>query len=118
MPVRPLTVIEDDPVLGAIGPHARALHFNQDGIEPPPGRLVVTSEQVVERGQAWERGHAALLSYPVDRLAGLVVGARKVFHSVGERADADRELDSFPPEVLVSAVETIAGNADVRARSQ
>ena len=37
----PLTVIAEDPVLGAIPPRSRALHWNQDGFEPPRGAVEV-----------------------------------------------------------------------------
>jgi GMP synthase (glutamine-hydrolysing) len=37
----PLEVIADDPVLGHIPSGAHALHWNQDGCEPPPGAVEV-----------------------------------------------------------------------------
>ena len=38
----PITVLDrDDPVLGAIPPGAHALHWNEDGFEPPPGAVEV-----------------------------------------------------------------------------
>ena len=38
----PITVLDrEDPVLGAIPPGAHALHWNEDGFEPPPGAVEV-----------------------------------------------------------------------------
>jgi GMP synthase (glutamine-hydrolysing) len=52
----PLTVIEpDDPVLGAIPDGAHALHWNEDGFEPPPGAV-----EVYERPRG---GHAEGFRY-------------------------------------------------------
>lgn len=55
----PLTVIADDPVLGAIPPGAHALHFNQDGFEPPAGAVEVYARPDGGRGEGFRVGRAA-----------------------------------------------------------
>src|SRR4051794_6193679 len=38
-PIAPLGAAEDDPVVGALPRGAMALHWNEDGFEPPPGAV-------------------------------------------------------------------------------
>jgi GMP synthase (glutamine-hydrolysing) len=38
-PIEPLPAAAGDPVLGALPAGARALHWNEDGFEPPPGAV-------------------------------------------------------------------------------
>ena len=38
-PIEPLPAAADDPVVGALPPGAVALHWNEDGFEPPPGAV-------------------------------------------------------------------------------
>ena len=52
----PITVIADDPVLGAIPPGAHALHWNQDGIEPPPGAVEVYARPNGGRAEGYRVG--------------------------------------------------------------
>jgi GMP synthase (glutamine-hydrolysing) len=55
----PLTVIADDPVLSRIPPGAHALHFNQDGIEPPPGAVEVYARPRGGRAEGFRVGRLA-----------------------------------------------------------
>jgi GMP synthase (glutamine-hydrolysing) len=55
----PLTVIADDPVLGAIPANARALHWNQDGIEPPAGAVEVYARPNGGRAEGFRVGDSA-----------------------------------------------------------
>jgi GMP synthase (glutamine-hydrolysing) len=55
----PLTVIAEDPVLGAIPAGAHALHFNQDGIEPPPGAVEVYARPRGGRAEGFRVGRLA-----------------------------------------------------------
>jgi GMP synthase-like glutamine amidotransferase len=54
-----LEVIADDPVLGAIPRGAHALHFNQDGIEPPPGAVEVYARPRGGRAEGFRVGRLA-----------------------------------------------------------
>jgi GMP synthase (glutamine-hydrolysing) len=38
-PIEPLSAATDDPVLGSLPAGAMALHWNEDGFEPPPGAV-------------------------------------------------------------------------------
>lgn len=38
-PLEPLAAADGDPLLGALPPGARGLHWNEDGFEPPPGAV-------------------------------------------------------------------------------
>jgi GMP synthase (glutamine-hydrolysing) len=55
----PLTVIAEDPVLGAIPPGAHALHWNQDGFEPPPGAVEVYERPRGGRAEGFRVGQLA-----------------------------------------------------------
>jgi GMP synthase (glutamine-hydrolysing) len=55
----PLTVIAEDPVLGAIPPGAHALHWNQDGFEPPPGAVEVYERPRGGRAEGFRVGRLA-----------------------------------------------------------
>ena len=95
----PLTVIAEDPVLGAIPPRSRALHWNQDGFEPPRGAVEV-----------YERPHGG-------RAEGFRVGVGsprgRSLHESGRRSPGSQRLaDSglawgvqFHPEVDSQALE-------------
>ena len=55
----PLTVIAEDPVLGAIPLGAHALHWNQDGFEPPPGAVEVYARPGGGRAEGFRVGACA-----------------------------------------------------------
>ncbi len=55
----PLTVIAEDPVLGAIPAGAHALHWNQDGFEPPPGAVEVYDRPRGGRAEGFRVGRRA-----------------------------------------------------------
>ena len=55
----PLTVIAEDPVLGAIPPKSRALHWNQDGFEPPHGAVEVYERPDGGRAEGFRVGRRA-----------------------------------------------------------
>ena len=55
----PLTVIAEDPVLGAIPPNSRALHWNQDGFEPPRGAVEVYERPHGGRAEGFRVGRRA-----------------------------------------------------------
>ena len=55
----PITVIAEDPVLGLIPAGAHALHFNQDGIEPPPGAVEVYARPNGGRAEGFRVGRHA-----------------------------------------------------------
>ena len=55
----PLTVIAKDPVLGAIPVGAHALHWNQDGFEPPPGAVEVYARPRGGRAEGFRVGRRA-----------------------------------------------------------
>ncbi|WP_053226718.1 type 1 glutamine amidotransferase [Solirubrobacter soli] len=55
----PLTVIAPDPVLGAIPSNAYALHWNQDGIEPPPGAVEIYARPNGGRAEGFRIGRHA-----------------------------------------------------------
>ena len=55
----PITVIADDPILAAIPPGAHALHWNQDGIEPPPGAVEVYARPNGGRAEGFRIGRRA-----------------------------------------------------------
>ena len=52
-------MIAEDPVLGAIPPGARALHWNQDGFEPPPGAVEVYARPDGGRAEGFRVGRLA-----------------------------------------------------------
>ena len=56
----PITVLDrDDPVLGAIPPGAHALHWNEDGFEPPPGAVEVLERPRGGRAEGFRIGRLA-----------------------------------------------------------
>jgi GMP synthase (glutamine-hydrolysing) len=56
----PITVLDrDDPVLGALPPGAHALHWNQDGFEPPPGAVEVLARPRGSRAEGFRLGRLA-----------------------------------------------------------
>lgn len=55
----PLTVIAEDPVLGAIPAGAHALHWNQDGFEPPAGAVEVYARPDGGRAEGFRVGSSA-----------------------------------------------------------
>jgi GMP synthase (glutamine-hydrolysing) len=55
----PITVIADDPVLGSVPAGAHALHWNQDGIEPPPGAVEVHARPQGGRAEGFRVGRLA-----------------------------------------------------------
>jgi len=96
----PLHVIADDPVLGQIPPDAHALHWNEDGFEPPPGAV-----EVYER----PRGGRAE-GFRVGRLAWGVQ-----FHPEVDQAAVDGWYAGWP-ELLEPAGVTEAGAREADAR--
>jgi GMP synthase (glutamine-hydrolysing) len=55
----PLTVVAQDEVLGAIPPGAHALHWNQDGFEPPPHAVEVYARPDGGRAEGFRVGRRA-----------------------------------------------------------
>jgi GMP synthase (glutamine-hydrolysing) len=55
----PLTTIAEDPILGALPPGAHGLHWNQDGIEPPPTATELLERPRGGRAQAFRLGRLA-----------------------------------------------------------
>jgi GMP synthase-like glutamine amidotransferase len=55
----PLKVINDDPVLGRIPPHAHGLHWNEDGFEPPPGAIEIYQRPRGGRAEGFRAGRLA-----------------------------------------------------------
>lgn len=55
----PLTVLAPDPVLGAIPAGAHALHWNQDGFEPPAGAVEVYARPDGGRAEGFRVGESA-----------------------------------------------------------
>jgi GMP synthase (glutamine-hydrolysing) len=56
----PITVLDrEDPVLGAIPPGAHALHWNEDGFEPPPGAVEVLQRPRGGRAEGFRLGRLA-----------------------------------------------------------
>ena len=56
----PITVLDrGDPVLGAIPPGAHALHWNEDGFEPPPGAVEVLQRPRGGRAEGFRIGRLA-----------------------------------------------------------
>ncbi len=49
-------MIAEDPVLGHIPPGAHALHWNQDGFEPPPGAVEVYARHAQGRAVGFRVG--------------------------------------------------------------
>jgi GMP synthase (glutamine-hydrolysing) len=55
----PLEVVAEDPVLAAVPPGAHALHWNQDGIEPPAGAVEVYARPDGGRAEGFRVGRRA-----------------------------------------------------------
>ena len=55
----PIEVIADDPVLGQLPRGAHALHWNEDGIEPPPGAIEVYARPEGGRAEGFRVGRLA-----------------------------------------------------------
>src|SRR4051794_15650375 len=55
----PLKVIAQDEVLGRVPPGAHALHWNQDGFEPPPGAVEVYERPRGGRAEGFRVGRSA-----------------------------------------------------------
>ena len=55
----PLTVVADDPVLGAIPPGAHGLHWNEDGFEPPPHAVEIYARPRGGRAEGFRVGRLA-----------------------------------------------------------
>ena len=56
----PIEVLDRaDPVLGAIPPRAHALHWNEDGFEPPPGAVEVLKRPRGGRAEGFRLGRLA-----------------------------------------------------------
>jgi GMP synthase (glutamine-hydrolysing) len=55
----PLKVIAEDPVLGAIPAGAHALHWNEDGFEPPPGAVEIYARPQGGRTEGFRAGRLA-----------------------------------------------------------
>jgi GMP synthase (glutamine-hydrolysing) len=96
----PITVIADDPVLGTIPPGAHALHWNQDGIEPPPGAVEVYARPNGGRAEGFRIGRRAW-------------GVQ--FHPEVDQAAVDSWYAGWP-EALEPAGVTEAGAREADAR--
>jgi len=57
-PLEPLPPATGDPLLGALPPGARALHWNEDGFEPPPGAVELL-RRPGPSGEAFRAGESA-----------------------------------------------------------
>ena len=57
-PLKPLTG-DDDPIVNALPPHAHGLHWNQDGIEPPPSATELLERPQGGRAEAFRIGRLA-----------------------------------------------------------
>jgi GMP synthase (glutamine-hydrolysing) len=57
-PIEPLRAAAGDPVLGALPGGARALHWNEDGFEPPPGAVELLRRPGAT-GEAFRYGRCA-----------------------------------------------------------
>lgn len=56
----PITVLDrDDPVLGAVPPGAHALHWNEDGFEPPPSAVEILQRPRGGRAEGFRIGRLA-----------------------------------------------------------
>jgi len=55
----PLEVIAEDPVLAHLPPDAHALHWNEDGLEPPPGAVEVYARPQGGRAEGFRAGRLA-----------------------------------------------------------
>jgi GMP synthase (glutamine-hydrolysing) len=55
----PIRVLADDPVLGALPPGAHALHWNEDGVEPPSGAVELLQRPQGGRAEGFRIGRRA-----------------------------------------------------------
>jgi GMP synthase (glutamine-hydrolysing) len=58
VPIEALPAADGDPVTGALPPGAMALHWNEDGFEPPPGAVELLA-RVSAGGEAFRFGESA-----------------------------------------------------------
>lgn len=58
IPIEPLAAAQDDPVIGALPEGAVALHWNEDGFEPPPGAVELL-KRPGPTGEAFRYGDCA-----------------------------------------------------------
>ena len=96
----PIEVIADDPVLGQLPRGAHALHWNEDGIEPPPGAVEVLKRPQGSRAEGF-------------RIGRLAWGVQ--FHPEIDEASLDGWYAEWG-ELLEPAGKTVAGAREADAR--
>jgi GMP synthase (glutamine-hydrolysing) len=123
-PLAPLPAATDDPLLGATPPGAAALHWNEDGYEPPPGAVELlarpgTSAEAFRCGRcAWgvqfhaevdeealEHWYREWGATALPQAAVTEAGARTAdaAHMPGQRALSDALFGGFARVVAASA---------------
>jgi GMP synthase (glutamine-hydrolysing) len=119
----PIEVIADDPVLGSVPAGAHALHWNQDGIEPPPGALEVYARPQGGRAEGFRAGRLAwgVQFHPeVDQAAvdGWYAGWPEVLEPAGVTEAGAREADArhLPGQAALSTAIFGAFTRVVRAK--
>ena len=95
----PIEVIADDPVLGQLPRGAHALHWNEDGIEPPPGAIEVYARPEGGRAEGFRVGRPAwgVQFHPeVDQAAvdGWYAGWPELLEPAGVTEAGAREADA------------------------
>lgn len=96
----PLTVVADDPVLGTLPAGAHALHWNQDGFEPPAHAVEVYARPEGGRAEGFRVGRQAwgVQFHPeVDRLAldGWYAGWPEAVAEAGTTEEDARAADAL-----------------------
>jgi GMP synthase (glutamine-hydrolysing) len=97
-PIEPLPAAADDPVAGSLPERAMALHWNEDGFEPPPGAVELLA-RVSAGAEAFRFGDSAwgVQFHPevdTDALEGWYeVGERELSEAAVAETDA-RALDA------------------------
>jgi GMP synthase (glutamine-hydrolysing) len=92
-------IVDDDPVLSRIPPRAHALHWNQDGIEPPPGAVEVYARPRGGRAEGFRAGRLAwgVQFHPeIDAVAldGWYAGWPELLEPAGVTEAGAREADA------------------------
>jgi GMP synthase (glutamine-hydrolysing) len=108
-PLEPLAAAQGDPVAGALPAGAMALHWNEDGFEPPPGAVELL-RRVSAGAEAFRFGDSAwgVQFHPEvdpEALEGwYAVGARELSEAAVAETDA-RALDAvhLPGQATLSA---------------
>jgi GMP synthase (glutamine-hydrolysing) len=97
-PIEQLPAAAGDPVIGALPPGSVALHWNEDGFEPPPGAVELV-RRVGAGAEAFRFGELAwgVQFHPEvddDALEGWYVDAVSELHDAGVTEDEARALDA------------------------